>query len=87
MLHFIVNANSGKRNGRKYADHDDFFIESRFLPKGLNGFVDLRDKAHGIRNGFPICGYGENCVRLGDFFYMPFFTSLSLHMAVYNIGP
>ena len=29
----------------------------------------------------------HNCVRLGDFLYMPFFTSISLHTAVYNIGP
>ena len=29
----------------------------------------------------------HNRVWLGDFFYMPFFTSLSLHMAVHNIRP
>ena len=29
----------------------------------------------------------HNRVRLGDFLYMPFFTSLSLHTAVYSIRP
>ena len=29
----------------------------------------------------------HNRVWLGDFLYMPFFTSLSLHTTVYNIGP
>ena len=29
----------------------------------------------------------HNRVRLGDFLYMPFFTSLSLHTAVHNIRP
>ena len=29
----------------------------------------------------------HNRVRLGDFLYRPFFTSLSLHTAVHNIRP
>ena len=29
----------------------------------------------------------NNRIRLGDFLYMPFFTSIPLHTAVCNIGP
>ena len=64
-------------------------------PAWLSTWLFLALNCH---RGVPLCTWvdtrwptesrpAHNRVRLGDFLYMPFFTSLSAHTAVYSIRP